>query len=686
MLKTCLTAFGNVFSGILNNWKFFQFFEIFLQVSTLQGKLVIFFNQKNYLGACWKLVWTLLGKILVILKIKVFQFFLSFSKFRPSRVHWALFFREKPQNKFKTCLDTFGNVFGYLEFWEVFAFLWNFSTSLPSRVHWPKNFDKITSNLDWTLLVTFLDTFEISKCFRLFFELFQVSTLQGKLVIFLPKKLPRSMLKTCLNIFGKDFGHFEKKSFSIFLKFFQVSTLQGALGTFFSRNTSKQVQNLFGYFWKRVWVSWILGSFCISLKFFNFSTLQGALAKKFRKNHIKTCLDNLGNVFGHFWKFEFFSISVELFWVSRVHWAESFSVETIKQNMLKQCFWERSWRILKVSKFFHLFVFFASFDHPGCTGQKFLPKNYLEACWKHVWTLLGTFLGILKNWKFFQFFEVFPSVDPTGCIRHFFPRKLPENKFKTCVETFKIVFGHFWEFNFFRFFLPSFTNFDLQVALGKKNSKKLPQASLDTFDNVFRDFEFLKSFRFLWIFLSLQGSLGRAFFRRNNQAKHAQTMFLGTFLEKFESFAVFPLFCIFCEFRPPRVHWAKIFFQKKYLEACWKHVWLLLGTFFQAFWTIGSFSSFLNFFQVRPSRVHWPKKFDKITSNLVWTLLVTFLDTFEISKWFRFFFELFQVSILQGKLVVFLTKKTTSEHVENLFEHFWEWFWSFWKKKFFNFS
>ena len=260
----------------------FSSFLKFFQVSTLQGKLVIFFNQKNYLGACWKLVWTLLGKILLILKKKVFQFFLSFSKFRPSRVHWALFFREKPQNKFKTCLDTFGNVFGYLEFWEVFAFLWNFSTSRPSRVHWPKNFDKITSNLVWTLLVTFLDTFEISKCFRLFFELFQVSTLQGKLVIFLPKKLPRSMLKTCLNTFGKDFGHFEKKSFSIFLKFFQVSTLQGALGTFFSRKTSKQVQNLFGYFWKRVWVSWILGSFCISLKFFDFSTLQGALTKKFR--------------------------------------------------------------------------------------------------------------------------------------------------------------------------------------------------------------------------------------------------------------------------------------------------------------------------------------------------------------------------------------------------------------------
>ena len=387
---------------------------------------------------------------------KVFQFFLSFSKFRPSRVHWALFFREKAQNKFKTCLDTFGNVFGYLEFWEVLAFFWNFSTSLPSRVHWPKKFEKITSKHVWTILETFLDIFENLK---------------------------------------------------------------------------------------------------------------------------------------------FFSISVELFWVSRVQWAESFSVETIKQNMLKQCFWERSWRILKVSKFFHLFVFFASFDHPGCTGQKFLPKNYLEACWKHVWTLLGTFLGILNNWKFFQFFEVFPSVDPTGCTGHFFPRKLPENKFKTCVETFKIIFGHFWVFIFFRFILPSFTNFDLQVALGKKNSKKLPQASLDTFDDVFRDFEFLKSFRFLWIFLSLQGSLGRAFFRRNNQAKHAQTMFLGTFLDNFESFEVFPLFCAFCKFRPSRVHWAKNFAKKmprSMLKTC-------LIAFGNVFLGILNNWKFFQFFDLFPS-------------------------------------------------------------------------------------
>ena len=149
------------------------FFELF-QVSTLQGELVNFFYQKNYVKACWKRVWTLLGKILVILrKNKVFQFSLNFSKFRPSSVHWALFFEKKPQNKSKTCLDTFGNVFGYLEFWELFAFLWNFSTSLPSRVHWPKNLEKITSKHVWTLLETFLDVFENLNSFRFLWNFFE---------------------------------------------------------------------------------------------------------------------------------------------------------------------------------------------------------------------------------------------------------------------------------------------------------------------------------------------------------------------------------------------------------------------------------------------------------------------------------------------------------------------------------
>ena len=315
------------------------------------------------------------------------------------------------------------------------------------------------------------------------------------------------MLKTCLNTFGKDFGHFEKKSFSILLKFFQVSTLQGALGTFFSRKTSKQVQNLFGYFWKRVWVSWILGSFCISLKFFDFSTLQGALAKKFRKIHIKTCLDNLGNVFGHFWKFEFFSISVELFWVSRVHWAEFFSVEIIMQNMIKQCFWELFWRILKVSKFFHFFVFFANFDPPGCTGHFFSRKtskqvqNLFGYFWKPVWVswILGSFCISLK---FFDF----------STLQGALAKKFRKNHTKTCLDNLGNVFGQFWKFEFFSISVELF--WVSRVHWAEKFSVEIIKQNMlkQCFWNVLGEFS------------TTQGALGKNFCRKIT-SKHVENMF-----------------------------------------------------------------------------------------------------------------------------------------------------------------
>ena len=485
-------------------------------------------------------------------------------------------------------------------------------------MHWPKNFDKITSKLVWTLLVTSLDTFEISNCFRFFFELFQVSTLQGELVNFFTKKTTSEHVENMFEHFWERFRSFWKKNFSIFLKFFQVSTLQGALGTFFSRKnlktssklvwilletclgilnsgkflhffeifrllyppgctgqkiSKKSHQNMFGQCWKRFWTFlkiWIPFHFCGT-----FLSLQGALGREFfRRNNqakhaqtmflgtflenfesfevfplfcvfckfrpprvhwakifaenlprsmLKTCLNTFGNVFRHFeklkvfpvfwsfskcrpyrvhwalfsekiaWKqvqnlcgdfqdyfwtllsiqfffdsfFQVLQISISRlhwarkirknylkqvwtllitffgilnFWslfdscgfflVSRVHWAELLSVEIIKQNMLKQCFWERFWTILKVSKFFHFFVFFASFDHPGCTGQKILPKKCLEACWKHVWLPLGTFFRAFWTIESFSsFFESFPSFDPPGCTEQKISIKSPQNLF-----------------------------------------------------------------------------------------------------------------------------------------------------------------------------------------------------------------------------------------------------------------
>ncbi len=70
----------------------------------------------------------------------------------------------------------------------------------------------------------------------------------------------------------------------------------------------------------------------------------------------KTRLDTFGNDFGHFWIFEKFLIFLKIFEDSTVH---------------------------------------------GTLGKNFFRKNHLKTCSKHVWTLLGTILGILGILKIF---------------------------------------------------------------------------------------------------------------------------------------------------------------------------------------------------------------------------------------------------------------------------------------------
>ncbi len=70
----------------------------------------------------------------------------------------------------------------------------------------------------------------------------------------------------------------------------------------------------------------------------------------------KTRLDTFGNDFGHFWIFENISIFLKIFEDSTVH---------------------------------------------GTLGKIFFRKNYPKTCSKHVWTLLGTILGIFGFLKIF---------------------------------------------------------------------------------------------------------------------------------------------------------------------------------------------------------------------------------------------------------------------------------------------
>ena len=391
-------------------------------------------------------------------------------------------------------------------------------------------------------------------------------------------------------------------------------------------------------------------------------------------------------------------------------------------------------------RFFPFFDFFRLLDPPGCTGWNFSPEKKPRGMLKTCLNTFGNVFGHFEKMKVFQFFEVFPSLDLPGCTGQFFLRKLPQNKFETCLDTSKKVLDTFEKSNFFRFFYEFLQNSISRLHWARKLRKKLPQASLDTFGKVFWDFGTLKSFRFLWIFFESPVCTGHSVFRRKTQSKHSQTMFLGTFSDNFESFEVFVFFKVFSKLRPSKVHW-RLFLKQNYLKTGSKHVWTILGTVldtleilnfsifsnlsltrpsrvhcakflpkklprhmfktcliafgnvFWAFWKIEGFSSFLEFFQVSTLQGalgnFFRKNHLKTSSKLVWTLLGKFLDTFEFSNFFRFFFfEFFQVSTLEGALVnLFLPKKlpqslfkTCLNYLGNVFGHFGK------KWKFFHFS
>ncbi len=86
-----------------------------------------------------------------------------------------------------------------------------------------------------------------------------------------------------------------------------------------------------------------------------------------------------------------------------------------------------------------------------------------------------------------------------------FSKTSPQSLLKTRLDTFGNDFGHFWNFEFFRFFLEIFENPTLQGTRGKKNfSKNLPQnmfkTRLHTFGNDFGHLWNFECFCFFWKF------------------------------------------------------------------------------------------------------------------------------------------------------------------------------------------
>ncbi len=118
----------------------------------------------------------------------------------------------------------------------------------------------------------------------------------------------------------------------------------------------------------------------------------------------KTRLDTFGNDFEHFWNienfFDFFEIFRRLDPPTR---QKNFS-EKLLQNMFKTRLdtfgndFEHFWNI---ENFLIFLKFFEDSTLHGTLGKIFFRKNYPKTCSKHVWTLLGTILGIFRYLKIF---------------------------------------------------------------------------------------------------------------------------------------------------------------------------------------------------------------------------------------------------------------------------------------------
>ena len=348
--------------------------------------------------------------------------------------------------------------------------------------------------------------------------------------------------------------------------------------------------------------------------FWNFSTSRPSRVqwtKKFQWNHLKTCLDTLRNVFGHFWNFKLFSIffsNFSKFRPFRVHW----SIILTKKNYLKTCskrvwtFWGTFLGILKKNESFSIFlVFFHVSTLQGALGKTFSEK-YLKTSSKLVWKLLRTFWIILGIQIFSILFSNFWSPGCTG------QEKFGKNHLRRNLDTFGNVFRDFE--NFFSIFWNFSISLPSRVYWASfftwKNCRSMLKTSLNTFGNVFGHFEnwkfssFLKFFP-VWTFQGAQGN----FFRENylkTSLKFVWTL-LGSFLDTFE----ISNFCRFF-FRISR---------KNYLEACSKRVWTFLGTYLGFLKKNESFSIFLRFFQVSTlqralGKNFFPKNTSKQVRNL----------------------------------------------------------------------
>ena len=366
MFKTLLDIFDNDF-GLFGILKTFWFFENISKTRPSMEHWAKKFFQKMFPKTCSKHFWTLLGTILGI--FGKFENCSTFRKhFEKSTLHGTLgknFFRKKYP---KTCSKHFRKIWerfwAFLVFCNFLIFFKSISKTRPSMEHWAKKFlEKLSQNMFkyvWTLLGTILGIFgkfENCSTFRKHFEDSTLHGTLGKKKIW--KKIPQNMFKTCLEIFRIDFGIF------------------GILKNFwFFENISK-----------------------------TRPSMEHWAKKIFRKKYPKTCSKHvwtlLGTILGIFaiLKIFWFSENISKTLPSMEHWAKKILEKSTPKHVQNTFghFWERFWAFWNFENFLIFWKHFEDSTLHGTLGKKIFRKKYPKTCSKHVWTLLGTILGIFGN-------------------------------------------------------------------------------------------------------------------------------------------------------------------------------------------------------------------------------------------------------------------------------------------------
>ena len=399
---------------------------------------------------------------------------------------------------------------------------------------------------------------------------------------------------------------------------------------------------------------WILKIFAFSKTFRRldptWNTGQKNFSKKVPKNMFKTLLDILGTILGVFGILNFFNFfnNISKTRPSMEHWAKKLFEKvnpTLVQNTFAH-FWERFWAIMEVWKIFHFLKTFRRLDTPWNTGQ----KNFSE--------------------------------------------KLPQNMFKTRLDTFGNDFVQLWNFEKFLIFWKHFEDSTIHGTLGKnffrKNSPKTCSKHVWTiwerfwaFLEIWKIFSFFtKTFRRL----DTPWNIGQKIFSKKLPRKHVQNTFgrfLGTIFGIFGNLKFFWFFENISKTRPSMEHWAKKLFGKitsKHVQNTFGHFWerfCAIMKFWKKFWF------FENISKTRPSMEHWAKFFfGKITPKLVQNTFGQFGNDFghfwKFEKFLVFLQRHFEDSTLHGTLGKKFFRKNYRENMfKTRLDGFWERFSAF---------